>query len=541
MPADPHHEPHPDVEHGSPARWRGVAALILLVTAARLVYLAFFCPYTLIEDEANYWEWSRHLSLSYYTKGPGIAWTIAASTRVLGETEFAIRAVAALAAGVTATAIAGLTLDITGSRRAAWLAAAVFFLMPVFQVLALITTIDGPYAACWACASWAGWRVVTRGSGAALLALAVALGMGVLYKYTMLLFLPGFLWALWRARREGAPSLPLVPCLVSAAVFLAVTSPIVLWNHDQGWPTLRHLLGHLGLAGGDQPVRQGQGLGWTYKPQWTLGYIGTQLGIAGPMLILAVTQARRAWRERTRDAARWAGARFLLALSLPVFATYLGVSLVTNPQGNWALSGFITLVPLAATAVPRLQPGTHVSIWRRPFLWHVRNAVIILGLATGLGMLRVDLLARVPRLGPLIPTWRAMGADRMAAHTREVADEVRAETGEEPIFMALHYGRAAQLAFYLPGRPTVYCTSSMMLNGRKNPYDYWPETNLRQIGTRGAGDFPLRGRHAVVNGASLEDWQPYFDRVVEVGTLRADGKKNRPSFRAYGFGGFNAP
>ena len=521
----------------APPPWRGVAVLILLVTAARLLYLGLLCPYTLIEDEANYWEWSRHLSLSYYTKGPGIAWTIAAFTHVLGETEFAIRSVAALAGGLSAAMIAGLTWDITRSPRTTLLSVGIFLLMPVFQVLSLITTIDGPFAACWAGAAWAAWRVITRGTAAAVITLGIALGIGLLYKYTMLLFLPGLLWVLWQRRRDLPRAVWFVP---AALVVGALASPIILWNHEHGWPTLRHVVGHLGVAGGDQAVRQGQGLGWVYKPQWTLGYIGTQLGIAGPMLILAAVQARRARRELGASPAAWAQVRFLLALSLPVFATYLAVSLLTNPQGNWALAGFLTLVPLAAMAVPRPTPGSPVSIWKRPFLWHVRNAVVIVGLLTGVGMLRLDLLTRIPGVGPLIPIWRATGADEMAAHTREIADSLKAETGEEPLFMALHYGRAAQLAFYLPGRPTVYCTSSMMLNGRRNPYDYWPSTDLRKIGV-GPGDFPLVGRHAVVNGASLEDWQPYFDRVVEVGTLRRDGKRNRPSFKAYGFKGFPPP
>ena len=533
MPDQAHSPAHP-----APIPWRSAALLILLVTAARLLYLALLCPYTLIEDEANYWEWSRHLSLSYYTKGPGIAWTIGAFTRVLGESEFAVRAVAAIAGAVAAAAVAGLTHDLTRSPRAALLAAAVFFLMPVFQALALITTIDGPFAACWAAAAWAAWRVATRATPGAVISLALALGIGLLYKYTMLLFLPGMLCVLWRHRAPA--NLRAAWAVAGAAIVLALASPIILWNHEHGWPTLRHVIGHLGLAGGDQAVRQGSGLGWVYKPQWTLGYIGTQLAIAGPMLILAAAAARRAWHGRSTDTAAWTRARFLLALGLPIFAVYLGVSLVTNPQGNWALAGFITLVPLAAMAVPWADSSQRVPVWKRPFLWHARNAVIIVGLVTGLGMLRLDLLTRIPGVGPLIPIWRATGADEMAAHMREIADSIKAETGEEPFFMALHYGRAAQLAFYLPGRPTVYCTSSMMLNGRRNPYDYWPATDLRRIGA-GPGGFPLRGRNAVVNGASLEDWQPYFDRVVEVGTLRGDGKKNRPSFRAYGFRGFPPP
>ncbi|MFY7894973.1 MAG: hypothetical protein ACOVP8_01975, partial [Phycisphaerales bacterium] len=63
----------------------GVIALL------RLVYLAFFCPYTLIEDEAQYWVWSQMLDWSYYTKGPGVAWTIGLATSVLGDAEWVVR------------------------------------------------------------------------------------------------------------------------------------------------------------------------------------------------------------------------------------------------------------------------------------------------------------------------------------------------------------------------------------------------------------------------------------------------------------------
>jgi hypothetical protein len=71
--------------------WRRTLLLVLGVTLARVLYLVFLCPYTLIEDEAHYWEWSRRLEWSYYTKGPGVAWSIAAATRLLGDHEFAVR------------------------------------------------------------------------------------------------------------------------------------------------------------------------------------------------------------------------------------------------------------------------------------------------------------------------------------------------------------------------------------------------------------------------------------------------------------------
>ena len=38
------------------------------------------CP----PDEAHYWDWSRHLDWSYYSKGPLVAWLIRASCELFG-------------------------------------------------------------------------------------------------------------------------------------------------------------------------------------------------------------------------------------------------------------------------------------------------------------------------------------------------------------------------------------------------------------------------------------------------------------------------
>lgn len=53
--------------------WLALAGLVLGVLLLRVAYLAWLCPFGLVEDEAQYWDWSRHLALSYYTKGPGVA------------------------------------------------------------------------------------------------------------------------------------------------------------------------------------------------------------------------------------------------------------------------------------------------------------------------------------------------------------------------------------------------------------------------------------------------------------------------------------
>src|ERR1043165_5062595 len=87
---------------GSGARvsgWAPVLLFVAVVTLARIAYLVWLSPYNLIEDEAHYWEWSRRLGWSYYSKGPGVAWAIWLATR-WSQAEWAVRLPAAVSAGL---------------------------------------------------------------------------------------------------------------------------------------------------------------------------------------------------------------------------------------------------------------------------------------------------------------------------------------------------------------------------------------------------------------------------------------------------------
>jgi len=58
---------------------------------SHLLYLTHNCPIDLSGDEAQYWDWSRNLDLSYYSKGPLIAYIIRASCGLFGDNMPAIR------------------------------------------------------------------------------------------------------------------------------------------------------------------------------------------------------------------------------------------------------------------------------------------------------------------------------------------------------------------------------------------------------------------------------------------------------------------
>jgi len=58
----------------------------LLFLIFRILYVLLY-PVDLSPEEAQYWDWSRRLDLSYYSKPPMVAYLNALSTAVLGNTE----------------------------------------------------------------------------------------------------------------------------------------------------------------------------------------------------------------------------------------------------------------------------------------------------------------------------------------------------------------------------------------------------------------------------------------------------------------------
>lgn len=547
--------------------WWPALALIIAAALFRFAYLAWFCPYTLLEDEAHYWEWARRPGWSYYSKGPGVAWSIAASTSIFGNTELGVRFPAVVFATVGAIAAAGLARRATGDERAGFFAAAIMLLIPAFQLGGILMTIDMPYAALWAVGAWAGWSALSRGSRVAWPAMGLAIGASFLFKYTALLLVPGLLlFALVARRRLRVDQNWKRWALLGAVLLAACTLPVILWNQQHGWPTVRHLLGHLGAAGGDMPA-SGSGVpSRPWSPSWTMEFLGSQLALIGPVLILMAIAAARAVKLRRKDPEGWTGRLFLLCCAAPILSFYFILTFFTEGEGNWAVAAYMTLISLAGwAAVEGLQRQRRdVAAWerlevrpwrgwirRRPenscqMAWH---ATLVVGIFLGLAPLKLDWLAASPLMRwvdsvlvaqgwmregrTLVPTGRLMGARAMVGDVASLGDRLRRETGREPFFVAEHYGRAGLLAFYLPGNPVVYCSSSVLDEGRRTQYDYWRDTDLSDLRTLG-------GRPAVLIGSKLERWQVGFERVESIGRLEHETKERREAFLAYGYVGFTA-
>jgi len=486
-------------------------AMVIGLLGARVLWHALVSQLTLLEDEAHYWEWSRRLDWSYYTKGPGVAWVIRASTELFGVSEWAVRLPAAISGALGmlgATAAAMWALPEHPDRRGlVVLSALLFALVPGFAVASMLMTIDGPYVACWAWAGAFACRALRTGSGRAWLGFGAAVGAGFLFKYTILLLVPGVLLAAL-VTRGHRPRLNIRAIAMASALACLGLAPVLIWNTQNDWSTVRHLLGHLGMRGGDMPVETDRA-SWT--PLWLGEYALLQAVVCGPVLALAHLGWWRA--RRVGDDDLRAAFTTLAAMALPIFVFYGIVALRAQTEGNWAMAGTVTLIPIAAWAV---LDGVRRRRTLTRVLW---GAALLMGLLC-LGVFpALRPLSQRPNIGPAIPYYRLSGMREHAAAAQAELDRIAAETGQRPFVMADHYGRASQLAFYLPGRPVVYCASSRM-GGRKTQHDLWDETDLRNLQTLDA----LYGRPALLFGSGIDPWRPMFARVTDLGPLPGEPK-----------------
>ncbi|MEM9372903.1 MAG: glycosyltransferase family 39 protein [Planctomycetota bacterium] len=511
----------PPNETASTVWWLGwfastpaLTGLIAGLLAARVLWHVLASDLTLLEDEAHYWEWSRRLDWSYYTKGPGVAWVIRLSVELFGPSEWALRLPASVAgaAGMLGAALA-MRWSLPASRdRAglATLAALLFALVPGFAAASMLMTIDAPYIACWMWGGAFALRAVMTGSRGAWIGLGAAVAVGFLFKYTILLLLPGVLLGalLTRGRRPSIDPGSLVLCAAIAACGLL---PVGLWNAQHDWSTVRHLLGHLGVAGGDMPTRSAD-QAWT--PLWLIEYLVVQIFVCGPVLALACI----AWPRLGRSPEAGPRDAFIVlgAISAPVFVFYAVVALRTQAEGNWAMAGAATLTPIAAWTV---VDGVRRQNRTVRFLW---GSALVAGLLCLLAFPAMKPLSERPRIGGYIPHYRLSGMRAHAEAAHERLDGIRTTTGLRPFVMSDHYGRASQLAFYLPDRPVVYCASSL-LGGRRTQHDLWTETDLHHPETV----HELLGRPALLFGRDAEIWRPFFRSVEEIEDLPGEPKPDR--------------
>jgi 4-amino-4-deoxy-L-arabinose transferase-like glycosyltransferase len=299
-------------------------------------------------DEAQYWFWSEHLDWGYFSKPPGIAALIKASTSLFGDGLLGVKALAMLCYPLTALVLAGWARDVGAAPRQAGLAALLFIASPAAGLLGLAVTTDAPLLLCWALASWSLWRAWRDGAWRDWLLLGLWVGLGAMSKYTMGAFALtafGFLLTVQRDRPRAVPLWRGLP--VAVAIALACVAPNLAWNASHGWPTLEHTA----------EITVGAEASNTWS---TLGeYLGGLVLLLGPLVTLWAVWARVGGVRAAADRAAWGLVAWLVA---PLTAIGLAQSLHAKAQVNWTAPVLIGLVLAVVLSLSQRRRGLHAVL-----------------------------------------------------------------------------------------------------------------------------------------------------------------------------------
>ncbi|MBZ2170806.1 ArnT family glycosyltransferase [Nitratidesulfovibrio sp. SRB-5] len=477
------------------------AGAIIAVTTLVRLWFVISGQLDLVQDESQYWDWSRRLQLSYYSKGPLIAWLIHGWTALLGDTETGVRMGAVVNAALAQTL---LYLGVARLFRAPALGVLTLFVAnttPLFIASGVLMTTDSPLLLCWAgalfCLHWISRE--PRGRTPYVLLFA-CMALGVLAKYMMLAMAGvAVLWLWGLARHDllarGVAWRVLAVMLAGSAVGML---PILAWNISNDWVSFRHVATLAGVAGKAAKT--------FLTPDRLPEHLGAQAGIITPwwlglMLVGGWRALRNACSGHAPGGRNGAGGGGMASVpgtpSVPTAPIGAGCdpdrlrrdillaagfwplwggmtlwSLHTRIYPNWPAMSYVAGIMLAACCLADLvaarrrdavllAAGTHTTVWRRLVpVWAV------------LGVLTFGLVHAQDAL-PLPPQYNPATRLKGWADLGEHLDEVRRQLPDPDrvFFFSDAYDMTASLAFYAPGQPVTYCAD---FGRRMSQYDIWP-------------------------------------------------------------------
>lgn len=427
-----------------------LSKLLLLNTilfAVRIIWVAFY-DIDLFPEEAQYWLWSKNLDISYYSKPPLIAHTNFLSTLIFGNTELGVRINAIVVGFILPILVYNFAYELFKNYGIAFTAAIILMAMPFYHTISLIFTTDTLVTLFWLLSQIYLYKAFKSNSLVHWLLLGSFAGLAILSKYTAILFYPviilyGFFFKRELFRYKGF--------YLAILISLGFSIPELVWNFDNGWVSLKHIIFLSGIKVEHFPLK---------KALSNIGeYFGGQILILSPFfLIPAIYHVLKNGSRKVFgvDAGKALYLFFPVAL-IWVFFCFIACRKI---EINWLIFAY-PIVPILLAyiyfhyfrpVVIKLFVGITLV-----FVLFIFNPVLFdfFGLSTVYPS-KVDTLHRMYG-------WKDLGN-----YVSEMIDD---SNNQKKIILSDSYQVASQLAFYVENNPQTYCIN----NGRRmNQFDLWP-------------------------------------------------------------------
>lgn len=388
-----------------------------------MVLLVIFAGIQLGPDEAQYWTWSRHLDLGYYSKPPMIAWQIFTGCLAFGQTELGVRAVAILLGTLLSWAIYLLSKEAQLSERASIVAAIAFALSPLGVLGTFFAITDTGMLLFWTL----GLMELVRHLEGKLFRVdrfGLWIALGALFKWPIYLLLVIGFWVYpqWRMMR---------------AVFISLLGllPSLYWNWTHDFATFRHV-STIAQGGPDIPAKGNP-----------LEFLGSQAALVSPLLfgLLGIAWWKCGILAKSSQ-------RFLGRLSLLIFAAFFAYAFFRKVQGNWALY---------------LYPAAFVCL--SAYWMDVKQRLGWMKAALALSCFLLAFVFTVPTLTPHLP-WKANPFHHNLGW-RELGSWIDQQP-QKPFLCSDKYQLTSTLSFYNGSQRQAYFLN--LLGTRRNQFSYWP-------------------------------------------------------------------
>lgn len=422
----------------------------VVMSTFRLIYLTLG-PTDLFLEEAQYWLWSTELDWSYYSKPPLVAYLNFLSTSIFGHTELAIKFNAVGMGLIFTFFVYAIAYEFFKDQSKAFWASILVYTMPFFHTTFNFFLTDAPLLAAWAGAILYYLKAIGSNQLKHWVLLGVCCGLGLLSKYTMVLFAPLVLiHLLWFNKSILFQKGPYLTLLV-AALFLL---PVLIWNLQMDFISFRHVAS----IGKSELI-------FAKRLIFVSEYVGGQVAIVSPFLfpfvVIAIYQSFKS-KDSTQT--------FLALGPVLIFFFFLTYAFTKRVEVNWSV--------FAYSSIPVLLVQRFTNMRRKKLAWSL--AILTFSLLLAFSYL-------TPYLHPLglhkiwppkkDPVHRVIGWDKLGQRVQEIIDQ----QVSAPFFIfSDSYEVACQAAFYIRDHQRPY---NINLGRRQNQLDLWP--GLEQLENQG--------------------------------------------------------